>query len=256
MGFITPSVPFLTVLLPWKNGQSYTATFLARPHSGSSQRAEASRQRRPRALHARGSRPTSRRKPSAAARRSTCVLTEPSTTVTLHAAEITFGEVTITSGGQTQTARVTPDAKRETATLTVPAADRRGPGDDPDHLHRHPQRQAARLLHQQGQRTEVRRVADGSHRRAARVSLVRRARLQGDLRHLADDRRAATRRSPTAGSSRTRRARAGQAHGDVRDERRRCPRIWSRCSSATSSAAKARPMASRSASARRPTSAS
>ena len=32
------------------------------------------------------------------------VLTEPSTTVTLHAAEITFSEVTITSGGRTQTA--------------------------------------------------------------------------------------------------------------------------------------------------------
>ena len=48
------------------------------------------------------------------------VLTEPSTTVTLHAAEITFGEVKITSGGRTQTARVTLDEGRETATFTVP----------------------------------------------------------------------------------------------------------------------------------------
>ena len=48
------------------------------------------------------------------------VLTEPSTTVTLHAAEINFSEVTITSGGKTQTARVTLDASRETATFTVP----------------------------------------------------------------------------------------------------------------------------------------
>jgi aminopeptidase N len=48
------------------------------------------------------------------------VLTEPSTTVTLHAAEINFSEVTITSGGKTQTARVTLDAARETATFTVP----------------------------------------------------------------------------------------------------------------------------------------
>jgi aminopeptidase N len=50
------------------------------------------------------------------------VLTEPSTTVTLHAAEISFSEVTITSGGRTQTARVTLDEARETATFTVPQA--------------------------------------------------------------------------------------------------------------------------------------
>jgi len=48
------------------------------------------------------------------------VLTEPSTTVTLHAAEIAFSEVTITAGGRTQTARVTLDDARETATFTVP----------------------------------------------------------------------------------------------------------------------------------------
>ena len=47
-------------------------------------------------------------------------LTEPTTSITLHAAEITFGEVTITSGGRTQIAKVTTDAKSETATLTVP----------------------------------------------------------------------------------------------------------------------------------------
>jgi aminopeptidase N len=48
------------------------------------------------------------------------VLTEPSTTITLHAAEINFAEVTITSGGRMQRARVTLDAARETATFTVP----------------------------------------------------------------------------------------------------------------------------------------
>jgi aminopeptidase N len=47
-------------------------------------------------------------------------VTEPTTSITLHAAEITFGEVTITSGGRTQTAKVTTDPKNETATLTVP----------------------------------------------------------------------------------------------------------------------------------------
>src|SRR5688572_19571476 len=47
-------------------------------------------------------------------------VTEPTTSITLHAAEISFGEVTVTSGGRTQIAKVTTDAKGETATLTVP----------------------------------------------------------------------------------------------------------------------------------------
>ena len=48
------------------------------------------------------------------------VLTEQSTTVTLNAAEINFSQVTITAGGQTQTARVNVDEARQTATFTVP----------------------------------------------------------------------------------------------------------------------------------------
>ena len=44
----------------------------------------------------------------------------PTTVVTLNAAEIQFGEVTITTGGRMQTARVTLDEKNEMATLTVP----------------------------------------------------------------------------------------------------------------------------------------
>ena len=44
---------------------------------------------------------------------------QPTTSITLHAAEITFGEVTITAGGETQRARVTTDAKTETARFTV-----------------------------------------------------------------------------------------------------------------------------------------
>ena len=43
----------------------------------------------------------------------------PTTTVTLHAAEIAFGEVTVTAGGQAQRARVTEDATNEMVTLTV-----------------------------------------------------------------------------------------------------------------------------------------
>ena len=46
-------------------------------------------------------------------------IAKPTTTITLHAAEITFGEVAITAGGTTQRARVTADAATETASLTV-----------------------------------------------------------------------------------------------------------------------------------------
>jgi aminopeptidase N len=49
-------------------------------------------------------------------------LTAPSATITLNAAEIEFGEVKITAGGQTQTAKVSLDGKNEMATFTVPRA--------------------------------------------------------------------------------------------------------------------------------------
>jgi aminopeptidase N len=42
--------------------------------------------------------------------------------ITLHAAEITFSDVTVTAGGRTQKARVTMNAANETATITVPDA--------------------------------------------------------------------------------------------------------------------------------------
>src|SRR5262245_26319382 len=47
-------------------------------------------------------------------------LQRPTTTLTLNAAEIDFGEVTIEAGGRRQNARVTLDEKSEMATLTVP----------------------------------------------------------------------------------------------------------------------------------------
>ena len=52
---------------------------------------------------------------------------EPTSEVTLNAAEITFGEITITQNGNTQTAKVTTDPKAETATLTVPQPLAAGP---------------------------------------------------------------------------------------------------------------------------------
>jgi len=46
----------------------------------------------------------------------------PTTTITLNAAEIQFGAVTIMAGGRMQTGRVTLDDRNEMATLTVPRA--------------------------------------------------------------------------------------------------------------------------------------
>src|ERR1043166_8059922 len=45
--------------------------------------------------------------------------------VTLHAAEIDFGPVSITAGGHSQKATVALDGKNETATLTVRSEERR-----------------------------------------------------------------------------------------------------------------------------------
>ena len=47
-------------------------------------------------------------------------LKSPATAITLHAAELEFVEVMIDAGGTSQKARVTLDAKTDTATLTVP----------------------------------------------------------------------------------------------------------------------------------------
>jgi len=54
-------------------------------------------------------------------------LKAPASSITLHAAEIEFVEVTIDGGGASQTARITLDANTETATLTVPRQIPAGP---------------------------------------------------------------------------------------------------------------------------------
>src|SRR5260370_3611643 len=56
-------------------------------------------------------------------------LQKPASSITLNSAEIAFMETTITAGGTTQTAAVTPDEKDEIATLTVPNAIPAGPAD-------------------------------------------------------------------------------------------------------------------------------
>jgi aminopeptidase N len=52
---------------------------------------------------------------------------QPTSSIRLNAAKITFGEATVTQNGSTQTAQVAIDPKAETATLTVPQALAAGP---------------------------------------------------------------------------------------------------------------------------------
>ena len=52
---------------------------------------------------------------------------QPTSSITLNAAEITFGETTVTQNGSRQTAQVATDPKAETATITVPQAMAVGP---------------------------------------------------------------------------------------------------------------------------------
>ena len=54
-------------------------------------------------------------------------LDQPTTAITLHAAEIAFGEVTIDTSGRAQTATVTTNATAETAMLSVPVSMAAGP---------------------------------------------------------------------------------------------------------------------------------
>ncbi len=54
-------------------------------------------------------------------------LDQPGTAITLHAAEITFGDVAVEADGRTQPATVTTNAEAETATFTVPARLAAGP---------------------------------------------------------------------------------------------------------------------------------
>ena len=56
----------------------------------------------------------------------TVTLAAPSMSITLHAAEITFGSVTVEDAGGSQVARVTLNEAEETATLTFPRAVARG----------------------------------------------------------------------------------------------------------------------------------
>ena len=102
-------------------------------------------------------------------------LARPSSSVVLNAAEITFGEVTVTAGGSTQRATVTLDEAKQQATFTVPSADSRRRSGDRHQLHRHPQQRSARPVSQQRQQPPLRGDAARGDGRAARVPVLRRA---------------------------------------------------------------------------------
>ena len=176
----------------------------ARRRAGTRRSAAARRRSEP--LRPRASRWTSRARASMAPRPSACRSNSRRAPSSCTRSRSTFREVTITAGssraeGQRLAQRGTADRDADRAERAAERSRR-----DPHHLRRHPERQAARVLSQHGGvGPPSRRHAARSHRRTPRVSQLRRARPQGDVRHLADDRPRPTPPSRTGASSPTRR---------------------------------------------------
>ena len=98
------------------------------------------------------------------------------------------------------------------------AADPRRRGRDCDALHRAAQRPAARLLSEPREQPRLRHHAARGHRRAPRVSIVRRAGHEGDVRGICHDRHERhgdLERAPDVGHARARRR---QTHADIRHD--------------------------------------
>ena len=179
-------------------------------------------------------------------------LDRPSREIVLHAVDIDFHRVTITSGGAAQAATIRLDAGRQTATLAVPdpvpageaAIDVTFAGVLNDQLRGFylSKGNGRNYAVTQFEATDARRAFpcfdEPTFKATFSVALTIDARRHGDLER--------ARRSPT------RPARAPAATRCASPRRRRCPRTWSRWPSATSSAGKAPPTGSRSASARCP----
>ena len=71
---------------------------------------------------------------------------KPTSDITLNAADIDFHDVTITSGGATQKAKVTAEKEKEMVVLSVDKPLAAGPATMHITLHRHPQQRDARSL--------------------------------------------------------------------------------------------------------------
>src|SRR5258705_13634013 len=177
----------------------------------------------------------------------------PTTTITLNAAEIQFGAVTIMAGGRMQTARVALDDRSEMATLTVPRALPKGTasiqitytGILNDKLRGFYLSKAngRRYAVTQMEATDARRAFPSWDEPAYKATFD--VSLMIDAGDTAISNGAQV--SDTPGRSRARTRWSSRA-------RRRCRATWSRCWSATSSAAAERPTRLPFASAPRPTS--
>ena len=103
-------------------------------------------------------------------------------TIVVNSAEIAIAHVTVAAGGETQTATVALDPSTETASFTVAHPLAAGPARLSIVVQRRAERPTPRTLPEQGQRAPVCRDAARGDRRAPHVPVVRRARVQGDLR--------------------------------------------------------------------------
>ena len=184
-------------------------------------------------------------------RNDSCRNSEPTDRIVLHAVEIAFHDVTIAANGATQKARVTLDRANQTATLSVakalPCRLRR----DSHPLHRYPEQRAARLLSQPGERPALCRLAARIDRRAAHVSVLRRAGLQGDVLRVGDDRPRRHRHLQRTRDLRRARRRARRGTRSRSRRRRKCRRTSWRWPSEILCVSMARPTACRFASAPR-----
>ena len=107
-------------------------------------------------------------------------LKEPTRSITLNALDIVPVRNHLPQRPQ-QTGTVSLDPEKEQATFTFPATVPAGNATCQDPLHRYPEQQAARLLSRQNRPPQLRRHAVRIHRRPPRLSLLRRAGLQGHI---------------------------------------------------------------------------
>ena len=161
------------------------------------------------------SRPISKPRPSPALKPSTSPSPSRQARITLNAHDLAFKSVKIEAAGKEQTATVSLDKDKATSHLHRSRKPSRRQRHADHRIHRHPERRAPRLLSLQDCPPQLRRHAVRIHRCAPRLSLLRRARLQGHLRHFARRRQRRHRHLQRPHRQRHARPRRRQAHAQV-----------------------------------------
>ena len=110
-------------------------------------------------------------------------LKEPVDTITLHSADIVMHDVVLASGSKMMNPTITYDVTNEMASLKFGQTIPPGKASLRIAFDGILQSQAARPLSEQNSEAQIRRHAVRADRRAPRVSLLRRAGDEGDVRH-------------------------------------------------------------------------